>query len=255
VQSLPDPGETAQYYFIWLNKGRIVSATHRLDGRCFAALLHRRRYVTALMITRLIRRCPPDVPLGMFLRSKGILQAEQLKVLFATQVIQQICGLFQLENGRFMFDAKAPLPKVEMTGLSIPATEVTLPGLRALKNWEALQDKLPNPQSGLKSLVSGQPNIRINQVEWKIWSFTDGKTPLAQMAKQLGLSIEEVQRIAFRLIFIGIAEEVPLVMAPPQVADLEPAFSGDEADAPRNKVSQNFLKDLMDFLRQLPKSS
>jgi hypothetical protein len=252
VQSLPDFGETPKYYFLWLNKGRIVSATSRLDGRCFASLLHRRRYVTALMITRLIRRCPPDVPLGTFLRSKGVLQSQQLKMLFAIQVIQQISGLFQLRNGRFRFDTKAPLPKVEMTGLSIPATEVTLPGLRALKNWEALEDKLPHPQSGLRSLGNGQPNVRINQQEWKLWTMTDGDTPLSQIAQQLHIPIEEAQRIAFRLIFVGLAEEVPMVIAAPTVDLIEPAFSQEPEDS---KVSQNFLKNLMDYLRQLPKSS
>lgn len=252
IQSLPDFGEAAKYYFLWLNKGRIVSATSRLDGRCFASLLHRRRYVTALMITRLIRRCPPDVPLGSFLRSKDVLQPQQLKMLFAIQVIQQISGLFQLHNGRFRFDNKAPLPKVEMTGLSIPASEVTLPGLRALKDWNALEDKLPQPHSGLRSLGNGKPNVRINQQEWKLWTLTDGETALNQLSTQLGVSIEETQRIAFRLIFVGLAEEVPMLVSVPTVDLIEPAFSQEPEE---NKVSPNFLKNLMGYLRKIPKPS
>ena len=241
-----------RFCFIWVNQGRVVSATSRLDGRCLASLLRRRRYVSSLTITRLIRRCPPDMPLGLFLRSKGVLQAKQLKLLFALQVIQQVCELFQLTDGRFRFDSKAPLPRVEMTGLSIPATEVTLPGLRALKKWDALEAKLPDAASGLKSLVNGQPNLRINQAEWQVWSLADGSTSLSHIATQLGQPIELIRRIAFRLIFVGLAEEVPVALSRPTVDAGIPAFSQSAAAEP---VSPNFIKNLMGYLRHLPKTS
>ena len=241
-----------RFCFIWVNQGRVVSATSRLDGRCLAGLLRRRRYVSALTMTRLIRRCPPDMPLGLFLRSKGVLQAKQLKMVFALQVIQQVCGLFQLTDGRFRFDSKAPLPRVEMTGLSIPATEVTLPGLRALKNWDALSPKLPDAASGLKSLVKGQPQLRINQSEWQVWSLADGSTSLSHIATQLGQPMERIQQIAFRLMFVGLAEEVPVALSRPTVDAEIPAFSQSASTAP---VSPNFIKNLMGYLRHLPQTS
>lgn len=212
VQLLSEPDEPTEHYFLWLYQGHIVSATNRLDSRCFATLLCRQGYVTSLMISRLIRRCPPDVSLGTFLCEKGVLEKTQLKDLFRDQVIQQVCGLFQLPDGCFQFDPRTPLPKVEMTGLSIPATEVTLPGLRALENWDALQNKLPTPRSGLRNLVKGRPNVSINQAEWNVWKAIDGQTPLIEMARQLRLPIEDMQKIAFRLIVIGLAAEVPMMM-------------------------------------------
>ena len=233
----PDP---QQFCFIWVNQGRVVSATSRLDGRCLAGLLRRRRYASSLAITRLIRRCPPDMPLGLFLRSKGVLQAKQLKLLFALQVIQQVCELFQLSDGRFRFDSKAPLPRVEM------------PGLRALKDWRTLEDKLPDPASGLKSLSGSQPRLRINRAEWQVWSLADGSTSLSQIATQLGQPLELIRRIAFRLIFVGLAEEVPVAISRPTVDVGIPAFSQASAAEP---VSPNFIKNLMGYLRHLPKTS
>ncbi len=252
IQGLTALGKTEpKYYFIWLHRGRIVTVTNRLDSRGLATLISHCRYLSPTMTERLIRRCPPDEPLGRFLRSQGVLTPKKLKILFAAQVIRQICDLFQAPDGYFSFDPDAPLPKVEMTGLSVVATEVILPGLRLLKDWSALQKKLPHPQSSLVSLVRGQPNVRINQSEWSVWRLIDDKMPLSQIATYLGLSIDEVQRIAFRLIFVGLAEEIPMRLSEPLVGMPEPVFSSDD-DA---QLSPKFFRNLIRFLRQVPKSS
>lgn len=254
IQGLGSPGETQpKYYYIWFHRGRIVTVTARLDSRGLASLISHRRYLSATMTERLIRRCPIDEPLGRFLRSQGVLTNKQLQILFAAQVIRQMCELFQVPDGYFVFDPSAPLPKVEMTGLSVVATEVILPGLRILKNWQGFKDKLPHPQSGLVSLICGQPNIRINQSEWSVWRLMDEKISLSQIAMRLGLSIEEVQRIAFRLIFVGLAEEVPMMLSEPVLDSADPLFPTDVAEG--EQLSPSFFRNLVGFLRQVPKSS
>ncbi|MEM8611956.1 MAG: DUF4388 domain-containing protein [Cyanobacteria bacterium P01_H01_bin.105] len=251
IQGLTAPGKVqTRYYFIWLHRGRIVTVTNRLDSRGLATLINRRRYLSMAMIERLIRRCPLDEPLGRFLQAQGVLTPKQLQILFAAQVIRQICDLFQVPDGYFVFDPNAPLPKVEMTGLSVVATEVILPGLRTLKNWSAFKDKLPHPQSTLGSLIRGQPNVRINQAEWSVWRLVDEKISLAQIATNLGLPVDEVQRIAFRLIFVGLAQEIPMMLA--ESTDLpESIFSGNGGE----ELSPKFFRNLIGFLRQAPKSS
>ncbi len=252
IQGLTAPGQAQpKYYFIWLHRGRIVTVTNRLDSRGLATLISRRRYLSSTMTERLIRRCPTDEPLGRFLRSQGALTNKKLQILFAAQVISQICELFQVPDGYFSFDPDAPLPKVEMTGLSVVATEVILPGLRTLKDWSAFKEKLPHPQSALVSLIRGQPNVRINQSEWSVWRLIDETISLSQIATHLGLSVEEVQRIAFRLIFVGLAEEVPMMLSEPAVDSSESIFSGETGE----QLSPKFFRNLIGFLRQVPKSS
>ncbi|MBE9068823.1 DUF4388 domain-containing protein [Leptolyngbya cf. ectocarpi LEGE 11479] len=254
IQGLALPGEVQpKYYFIWLYRGRVVTLTKRLDSRGLAALISHRRYLSATMVERLIRRCPTDEPLGRFLRSQGVLSNKQLQILFATQVMGQICELFRVPDAYFAFDPDAPLPKVEMTGLSVVATEVILPGLRILKDWAAFQDKLPHPQSALVSLIRGQPNVRINQAEWGVWRLIDERTSLSQIATRLGMPIEVVQRIAFRLIFVGLAEEVPMMLSEPALDTSESPFPMDVAEG--DQLSPSFFRNLIGFLRQVPKSS
>ncbi|MEO0396895.1 MAG: DUF4388 domain-containing protein [Cyanobacteria bacterium P01_A01_bin.137] len=291
IQGLASPDQVqSKYYFIWLHRGRIVTITTRLDSRGLATLISRRRYLSPTMTERLIRRCPVDEPLGRFLRSQGVLTTKHLEILFAAQVIRQISELFQVPDGYFAFDESAPIPKVEMTGLSVVATEVILPGMRILKDWGALKDSLPHPQSALVSLIRGQPNVRINQVEWSVWRLIDEKITLEQIATRLNLSVEEVQRIAFRLIFVGLAKEVPLVLSPgaevhdAEVHDVEvhdaeePGIEEPDAEVPEDngpevggaelsealfpadgadgeELSPSFFRNLIGFLRQAPKSS
>ena len=270
IQGLASPDQVQpKYYFIWLHRGRIVTITTRLDSRGLAALISRRRYLSATMTERLIRRCPLDEPLGRFLRSQGVLTTKHLQILFAAQVIRQIGELFHVPDGYFAFDDSAPLPKVEMTGLSVVATEVILPGMRILKDWGAFRDKLPHPHSALVSLIRGQPNVRINQVEWSVWRLIDEKITLGQIAIRLNVSVEEVQRIAFRLIFVGLAKEVPLMLS---AGAEEPAVEESDGDVPEvdgaevseslfstnmadgEQLSPSFFRNLIGFLRQAPKS-
>ena len=247
------PQTPAQYYFIWLHRGRIVTVTKCLDSRDLAQLISKRRYLSATMAERLIRRCPPDEPLGRFLRVQGVLTTKQLEILFATQVMGRICELFQAPDGYFEFDPTAPLPKAEMTGLSVVATEVVLPGLRILKTWDAFQEKLPHPQSTLISLVHGQPHMSINQAEWSVWRLIDENISLSQMATRLNLAIEEVQRIAFRLIFVGLAEEIPYMLAESDDNPEEILLSVETEQ--NQELSPSFFRNLVGLLRQVPKSS
>ncbi|MBT9312148.1 DUF4388 domain-containing protein [Leptothoe kymatousa] len=252
IQGLDHAAQVSeQYYFIWLHRGRIVAVTKRLDSRCLANLIIKRRYLNSTMTGRLFRRCPPDEPLGRFLRAQGVLTTKQLEILFATQVMGQVCELFRLPDGYFAFDPSAPLPKSEMTGLSVVATEVILPGLRVLKNWSAFADQLPEAQSALVSLVRGQPHVRINQAEWAVWRLIDENITLGEIATRLDLAVEDVQRIAFRLIFVGLAQEIPAMVSEGEVAD--PLLTREAMQT--QELSPSFFRNLIGLFRQVPKSS
>jgi hypothetical protein len=195
-----------------------------------------------------------DSPLGICLKSQGLLQADQLKLLFYGQVIRQVCALFKIENGRFSFESQVKAPNTEMTGLSLPGTEVTLMGLRALRDWTALTDKLPDPSSTLISLGAGKPDLRLDAQEWQIWEFVNGNLSLKKVAEQLSLSIDKVQQIAFRLMVVNLAEELPML---DQVASSAPELIAEPIErsqvagpvTERSQVSQSFLQNLVGFLR------
>jgi hypothetical protein len=195
--------------FVWLHQGRVVAASDRLDYKGLLNIIEQRRWVKDLNFTETCKSCAAEMPLGLHLKSLGILNSEQLKILFTNQVVSQVNAIFKLNQGLFRFDPNTQMPNLEMTGLSLPATEATLMGLRGMTDWTGLSSKLPAPDSALFSTIAGKPHLRLDFEESQVWESTDGNATLKAVAKKLNLSIEKIQQIAFRLIVVGLAEEDP----------------------------------------------
>ena len=245
-----------QLYYIWLHQGRVIAASDRLDQQSLTLMIAQRGWVSERVISRVthISSCFINSPLGLCLKSQGLVQAEQLKLLFNSQVLRPVCALFQIKDGQFRFEPISTLPLREMTGLSMSATEVILIALRALRDWSALAEKLPDPTSGLSGLSTKQPRLQLNAQEWQVWEFANGEVSLEKIANQLNLTVETVLQIAFRLIVIGLAEEHFMVAAAsvpmmeqsiPEIPVIAPVTEA----AHKPAVSQSFLKNLVGFLR------
>lgn len=247
-------------FHVWLQHGRIIAAADRLDRQGLMSLLEQRNWIGERIISKIPLICSLNSSLGLCLKSQGILDAEQLKLLFRIQVMSQMSSLFEARDGKFEFDPSAPIPYAEMTGLSLAATEATLIGLRTLRDWQALTDKLPEPTSGLTTSIQGRPQLKLDAQEWQVWEFADGTVSLQAIARNLGLSVERIQQIAFRLIVVNLAEEIFLVSATPAstkpmipsiiVNDFsaEPALAGAETKA-NSGISRSFLHNLVGFLK------
>lgn len=211
VCTLPDiktPESRAKYFYIWFRSGRIVAATHRLNGKGLVSKIAQRNWVEPSIIETVYRNASKTTPLGLQFKTESLLSAEQLNLLFANQ-LQQVRQLFEIQKGVFKLDCKAPLPMSEMTGLSLSATEVTLMALRALKNWQALEEALPDVRSGIRNINQNQPQVRLNAFEWQIWEFASGDISIKDIATQLNQPTIKIQQAAFRLMLVGLMEEVP----------------------------------------------
>jgi hypothetical protein len=237
-------------HHIWFSQGQIVAAGNSLDQQGLMRLISQRGWMGDRAVSRLAQTCQINTPLGLCLKNQTVLTAEQLKLLFYTQVMRQVCALFALPDGWFQFDPKAPLPSAEMTGLIATATDVTLAGLRALKDWSALDEKLPDASSALVSVVESKPHLRLNPNEWQVWEFTNGTMALKDVARQLNLPVEKTQQIAFRLIVTGLAEEMPLLATPPPTtAEPEGPEASEALEPNATPVSHSFLQNLVGFLK------
>lgn len=239
----PEPDTTSQQakaHYLWFKKGRIIALADNLDNKGLLAMLKQRGWLKPDQINLLQEWSGTDQPLGAYLKAKEVLTDEQLQVLFHAQAIQPICALFKLPaSSRFTFDTKTTLPLAEMTGLNLSASEASLLGLRVLRDWTPLTQKLPHPSFGLDKASVGKPRLQLDSQEWQVWEVADGKTSIEAIALRLQLPVETVQQIAFRMKMAGLVDAVALVASVKQ----EPALTTNELSA-----NQSLMKNIVSLL-------
>lgn len=233
--------------YIWVYRGRIVAIDSQLEHSGLIKLIAQRQWIDRRQLAQLRESFPQDQPLGSELQKQGFLTIQQVKWLFQIQVLRPTCALFQLKAGRFKFSHEVKLPMSGMTGLSLNALGANLLGLRSLRNWDALGDKLPDANAGLLS-VTGHPRYSLNALESQVWEYTSGTVSLREIAKQLRLSVKTVQQIAFRLMTVGLVEEVPLVIHTPCPQSVDAIATPLHPEVTDQPVSHSFLHNLMGFL-------
>lgn len=134
LRSQPE-SRAASPYYIWVKNGSFIAAANQLNDEGLLSLIQQYEWVSNRVVVKLAQLCPPEEPLGLYLKSQGLLRGEQLEHLFQVQLIQQLCLIFQLKDAQFRFDQHKPSPTREMTGLQLPAgiIEVLLKKLVVLR--------------------------------------------------------------------------------------------------------------------------
>ncbi|WP_309739239.1 DUF4388 domain-containing protein [Chamaesiphon sp. OTE_20_metabat_361] len=239
-------------YYISFQTGRIMSVGNGY-GTEYTGLLkmmEQRQWLSLEQVTGLsINANRLGQPLGTYLKGCNLLDTDQLRLLFDAQVVASICKLFgEIHYGRFNFNAQASLMYAEMTGISLTAQEMSLLGLRMLRDWSSLNAKLPALESCLQKLSSTEPKLRLDRQETNVWNLAQGDLSIETIAERLGLSIEKVQQIAFRLCTIGLLQEVPQPYIYKPI-DLPDPIAASNSNVP-SPVSNSFLGKLMGFLKQ-----
>lgn len=117
----PSSNNTPSYHYLWMSRGKLVAAANQLNNQGLITLIKQYQWSSSRVVSKLAQLCPAEKPLGLYLESQGVLQAEQVKHLFQIQILQQISALFILQDIKFKFDQNVQIPQQEMTGLSLPA--------------------------------------------------------------------------------------------------------------------------------------
>ena len=202
-------------YYVWFKDGYFVAISDRLNHRGLIGMIETRGWLSPLVTNRLRTLCPIEVPLGKYLQEAQLLTPEQINLVFQMQ-LHQVYQLFELNAGSFRFDEMSELkdrimtiPWLEMTGNRLKTTKISLYALRLIKKWDIFVDKLP-PSNLIFKRVSSQCDLKLMSLEWQLWQNIDGLNSLNNIAKQLNKPIYSVQINAFRLLAVGLIEEIIL---------------------------------------------
>ncbi len=257
LEIYPDPNEIAppqKTRHLWIENGRIIAVTSGMDGKELLTAIGQRKLMPQPQLAAIVSQLYQiDLPMGLYLKSQGLLDVEQLKLLYYDRTIAPLARLFEFNHSKFQFNAIRAnsigvLARSEMTGIRLTTREIGLKGLRAVKDGSRWMNKFPDPNYALQKSESQLPNFRLDLTEVKLWSLADGRTPLTKLATQIDKSIEVVQWVSYRLILFGLVREMPLKPAPKIVTPAS-ATANLNVD-PNPAVSTSFLMGLKNFLRR-----
>jgi Domain of unknown function (DUF4388) len=207
-----DESQPGKSCYLWFQTGGIVAIAEQLDNKHLLSMIEKRGWLAAELLNILSAPNSIEHALGVELKTSGQLNTEQLQVLFHAQVIQPVCGLFKLSRGHFTFNSQATLPKLEMTGLSLPVAEATLLGLRVLRDWKPFAAKLPTPSDIFNKNIVAKSRFQLDAQEGQVWELANGKNSIEAIAKQLQQPLETIQQIAFRMKVVGLLSATSLGM-------------------------------------------
>jgi hypothetical protein len=166
-------------------------------------------------------------------------------------VLDTVYKLFTWGEGLFRFDANK-LPNSGYITIPIDLESVIMEGSRRLKEWEILQDELPDLDVTLR--FTDRPDARLRNInltveEWRVVSFVNPRNSIRQIAKANNLSDFEIRRIVYGMLQAGLVE---FVNRPKPAPEKKEAGSRQQRSAePSPAVKRSVVVRLIDRIRGL----
>ena len=234
--------------------GKLVYAT--LDGQDdhLAAILHRAGKITEEQARAIQARASArsDKELGVLLINAGYVSQDDIVQSIHTYILNNIYRLFTWSEGTFRFESNR-LPFEDRITVPIDLENVIMEGSRRLKEWEQLQEELPNLDVALKFAERPQArlrNISLSVEEWRVVSFINPRNTIRQIAQYNNMSDFQIRKIVYGLLQAGLVELVR-----PTKKVVVPAPSGTPSRTPmtmrRPVVKRNVILRLIDRIREL----
>lgn len=151
-----------------------------------------------------------DKQLGHMLIQAGYVTQSDIIQSVRQYVLDVVYKLFTWADGTFRFDANQ-LPPPDRITIPIDLESVIMEGSRRLKEWEILQEELPDLDVALR--FTDRPDARLQNInltveEWRVVSFINPRNTIRQIARANNLSDFEIRRIVYGMLQAGLVEFV-----------------------------------------------
>jgi len=155
-----------------------------------------------------------DKQLGHMLIQRGHITQSDIIQSVRQNVLDTVYKLFTWAEGLFRFEANT-LPSPGHITIPIDLESVIMEGSRRLKEWEILQEELPNLDICLR--FTDRPDARLQNInltveEWRVVSFVNPRNSIRQIARANNLSDFEIRRIVYGMLQAGLVE----IIKPPR---------------------------------------
>jgi hypothetical protein len=230
------PGATTLYF----QEGKLVYATTGGQDGHLASVMARAGKLSSeqAKIIRSHAGTQPSKELGMLLISWGHVTQADIVNSVRNDILETVYGLFTWSDGLFHF-------------VPIDLENIILEGSRRLKEWERLQDELPDLDMALKFTDRPQAqlrNINLSVDEWRVISYINPRNSIKQIAQRIGMDDFQIRKIVYGLSQAGLVEIIEPEGAPPRrlpSAAMEAVMSRPPA------VKRSVIRRLIDRIKRL----
>jgi hypothetical protein len=177
-----------------------------------------------------------DKGLGVALVNAGYVTREDVIDILQNHFISVLHRLFTWVEGFFQFETNV-LPAPDKITSRIDLENIIMEGSRRMREWEQLQDEIPNLDMALKFADrpgANMRNLNLNVQEWKVVSYINPKNSMRQIARATQMNDLEIRRIIYGLLQAGLVEIIRPEGAPIPVQTSGPFVS-------KNKEEQKSL--------------
>ena len=118
---------------------------------------------------------------------------------------------------------------------------IIIEGSRRLREWEQLQDELPNLDLALK--FTDRPGVNIQNLnmsveEWKVVSYINPKNTIRQIGKAAKMTEMDIRRVVYSLLQAGLVELVRPDGVERSLPGLEQTMAGKSKEEQQNLVNR-----------------
>lgn len=235
------PGQGAQMSF---RNGKLIYALMGQDDGSLTSILHKAGKLTEEQAKALKTRAgnATDKELGLLLINAGYASQGDIINSIKTHTTEVVFKLFTWVEGLFRFEPTL-MPGDDKIMVPIDLENVIMEGARRMKEWEQLNEELPNLDMALK--FTDRPNaanirsMNLSVEEWRVVSFINPKNSMKAIAKANNLSDLEIRKVVYGLLQAGLVEVIrPEGYQRPQPVTSAAKKAQAQATSPEGKAQQ-----------------
>ena len=237
---------------LYFREGKLVYATMSGRDGHLASILARSGKLSEAnaKVIRARAGAQSDKELGMLLISAGQVTQPDIVSSIRADVLDIVYGLFTWTNGLFHFEPNQ-LPSDDTITASINLENIILEGSRRVKEWEQLQDEVPDLGVALRFTDRPQAqlrNINLSVDEWRVISYINPRNSIKQIAQRIGMDDFQIRKIIYGLLQAGLVEVLEREGAP---VARRPSTAMDTVIGRPPAVKRSVIRKLIDRIKRL----
>jgi hypothetical protein len=243
------PGATRLFF----KEGKLIHVTTAGRDGHLASVLARAGKLTEeqARVIRTRAENQTEKELGMLLISAGYVTQPDILSAIRTDTMEIVYGLFTWTDGLFNFEPNQ-LPGDGVVSVAIDLENLILEGSRRVKEWEQLQDELPDLNMALKFTDRPQAqlrNINLSVDEWRVISYINPRNSIKRIAQRIGMDDFQIRKLIYGLLQAGLVEVITPEGAAPVPAPTAAAMEQVVARPPA--VKRSVIRKLIDRIKRL----